>query len=830
MWQDVVYAVRTLRRSPVFTAAAVLSLALGIGANTAVFSLLNQVVLRSLPVRDPQTLVLLHTGYNGPGSSSSDDSESVFSYPMYRDLRDRDTAFSGVLGRMGTGVRVAWQGTTESARAEIVTGSYFQTLGVGAAVGRLISPADDAVAGAHPVVVLAHQYWTARFGADPNVVNRTVAINGHPFVIIGVSAPGFASLVQGATPKLFLPATMQRAIMPTIDILEKRDFRWLNLFARLKPGVSERKAQAATDVVYRSILESELARMDMHDQRARQEFLQAGVELRPAARGVGELREKWEKPLRVMLVMVALVLLIACANVAGLLIARATGRQKEIAIRLAIGAGRTALVRQLMVEGLVLSLAGAALGLLVAVWSTKGLLSILPADTAGPWLNASLDGRLLGYALALSVICGVVFALVPALQATRPALATTLKDQATAIHAGGATARLRQAVVVFQVALSLMLVVGAGLFSASAANLLKANLGFRTQKLLTFNVNAVLDRPELASAVSFYHDLETRIAAIPGVSAVGLGDGGPFTGSNTAGNITVEGYHARDDEYTGSSRIAVNAGYFRALGIPLLAGHEFTERDTTAARKTVVINQAFAKRYFGNQNPIGRRMESGHSTPPRMDLEIVGVVADSTDDVRSPVKETYYFPYTQWDRPTRLTFYVRAAGNETAVANAVKQVVHAADADLPIPKVEPIELDIRDSLYTERLVATLSAAFGVLATILAALGLYGVIAYAVARRTGEIGLRMALGALPWDVLRMILLDSGKMAGVGIGIGLIAAFALSRLVQSQLFGVKAADPLIYAGAALVLAAVAVAAALFPGWRASRIDPVTALKYE
>jgi predicted permease len=831
MWQDLAYAFRTLRRTPVFTIAAVLSLALGIGANTAIFSLLDQVVLRSLPVRDPERLVVLHKTYDPPGTSTSDNHEAVFSYPLYKDLRDRDPAFAGLLGRMSAQVRLAWHGSTEAAHAEIVTGGYFSTLGVGAAMGRVLAPEDDGAPGAHPVAVLAHSYWTAHMGASPAVLNQTVAVNGHPFVIVGVAEPRFSGLIQGDTPDLFVPAAMQRAILPTVDILEKRDFRWLTLFARLKPGETARQAQAATDVVYHSILVAELARMErMRDDRSRNEFLNHRTQLLPAAQGISELRDKWEKPLRVLSIMVTLVLLIACANVAGLLVARAAGRQKEIAIRLAVGASRAALVRQLVIEGLVLSIAGGALGLMVEHFSTAALVSILPRDEAGSWLQATLDFHLLVYALAVSVACGVAFALVPALQATRPVLAGTLKDQASSVQAGGRPARFRQALVTAQLALSLLLVVGAGLFSVSAANLLHANLGLRTEHLLSFNVNATLGRPDLAPAVAFYRDLLDRLAALPGVAAVGAADTGPFTGGNSGGNITVEGYRARDDEYTGSSLVAVSPGYFHALGIPLRAGREFTERDDAAAPKAVVINEAFAKRYFGNQNPIGRRMQLGASNPPKLDREIVGVVADSRGDVRTPAKETFYYPFAQWDKPTRLTYYVRAAGQETPLVGALRQTVHAADANLPVPTIKTVEVKIRESLYTDRLIAILSAAFGILATLLAAIGLYGVIAYAVARRTGEIGLRMALGARPAMVLRMILLESAKMAGLGIALGLGAAVVLSRFVESQLFGIQAGDPAIYAAAVLVLGTIAIMAALVPGWRAARIDPVSALKHE
>jgi predicted permease len=832
MWKDFVYSLRSLLRSPLFTAAAVASLALGIGANTAIFSLLDQVVLRSLPVRDPESLVVLHTDYNAPGGANSDNYESVFSYPLYRDLRATDAAFSAILARAGARVRLAWKGATESASADLVSGNYFQTLGVGAAIGRTLAPSDEGAPGSNPVVMLSHAYWSSQFGADPAMLNRTVALNGHPFVVVGVVEAKFHGLTQGNSPDLFVPLTMEQSLIPNFDVLSERRMRWLDLFARLKPGEGLPRAQAASDVAYHAILVNELAEMrdPMHDERDRQRFLNHRATLRPAAQGIAELRDKWEKPLRVLVAMVGLVLLIACANVAGLMVARSTGRQREIAIRLAMGARRSTLVRQLLLEGLMLALAGGVAGLVVEHWSTAALLGVLPHDEAGGWLTASMDTHLLLYAFAISLACGLLFALLPALQATRPDLAPTLKDQALNVASGGRPARLRQALVAAQLALSLLLVVGAGLFSSSAANLLNAHLGFRSSQLLSFSVNATLDRPQAAAAAAFYRDLQSRLSSIPGVVGVAAADCGPFSGSASTSNITVEGYRAGQDEETDALRVAISPGYFAALAIPLRAGREFTDRDDAAAPKAVVVNETFVKRYLGNASPIGRRLQFGASTPPKLDREIVGVVADSRDDVRDPGKETIYSPYPQWDKPTHMVFYVRAAGDPGRNIAALRQAVREADPNLPAVKIKTVEVRIRESLYTERLIAILSAAFGILATLLAAIGLYGVMAYSVARRTGEIGVRMALGAVPADVLRLVLFGAIRLAVIGIVIGLAGAVAAARLIESQLFGIRAADPVIYAGAALLLALVALIAAGVPAWRAARIDPVVALKYE
>ncbi len=828
MWKELTFSVRTLRRSPLFSVAAVLSLALGIGANTAIFSLLDQVVLQSLPVRDPLRLVLLHTEYSAPGTSSSDNHESVFSYPMYRDLRDRDPAMAGVIARMSGSARLSGTGAVTSVGTELVSGNFFQVLGVGAAIGRVLTPADDRAAGGSPVAVLSHAYWSSQFGNNRAILNRNITLNGLPFLVIGVVDAKFRGITPGHTPDLYVPIAMQRTILPTMDALEDRRIRWLNLFARLQPGMNARRAQAATDVVYRAILEGELAQMgSMRTEHDRQEFLNHRVELRPASQGISGMRESWEKPLEALMTLAALVLLIACANVAGLLLARAAGRQKEIAIRLAMGAGRGALVKQLLLEGLLLALAGGALGLAFSYWGVQTLVHVLPKSYEGS-LSASIHGPLLLFTAAVSAVCGMLFAVVPALQATRPDVSGTLKQQATSV--AGGPARFRRGLVVAQLSLSLLLVVGAGVFTGSLRNLLQVDLGFRTRKLLIFNANATLSRPKLADALAFYKDLLDRLSALPGVSGVGAAASGPFGDGNRGGNITVEGYTARPDEYTGASIVAVNAGFFQALGVGLRAGREFTARDGRAAPKTVVVNDSFVRKYLAGQNPIGRRLMFGASNHPVFDREIVGVAPDVRSEVRTPAKETIFMPYEQWDKPERLVFYVRANGDESRLSNDIRRAVRGVDPSIPVMTIQPLDVKIGYTLYTEQLIALLSEAFGALATLLAAIGLYGVVAYAVARRTAEIGIRMALGAVPSRVLGMILREAGGMAAAGIAIGLAGALALSRLVDSQLFGIKAADPAVLGAAAGVLALVALLAAILPGWRASRIDPVRALKYE
>jgi predicted permease len=829
-WRDLRYTVRVLRKSPGYALVAVLSLALGIGANTAIFSLVDQVMLRMLPVHDPAHLVVLHGEDDIDGTTAQDNYESVFSYPMYRRLRADGRAFSGVVARAGAAVTILYHGSAESVRIDLVSGNFFGVLGVRAAAGRLLTLADDDAPMAHPVVVLSHSYWVNRFAASPAAVNQTIHVNGFPMTVIGVSAAGFNGVFPGNMPAVYVPITMLGAARPTWKILDDPSFRWLNIMARTLPGMPIQKAQAAVEVAYRAALEAEMARPGFHpDDAGQKAYRGARLELRAAGQGINELRKNNQGPLLALSCMVGLVLLIACANVASLTIARATARQREMRIRLAIGARRGDLIRQLLLEGLLLAMAGGALGLLVADWTTSALLRMLPQDLAGDWVTAGLNPWMLAFAFAVALLSGLLFSLVPALQATRPDLAGALRCGAATAPPTGAV-WLRKCVVTAQVALSLVLVVAAGLFGTTLFNIARINLGFRPQNLLTFKVDASRSRPKLADSVQYYGDLKERIAAIPGVTGVGAANGGPFSDSNHTGNITVEGYQPpKREDNVDVWTVAVSPGFFAALGVPVRAGREFADRDGALAPKTVVVNEAFAKRFCSGRNPLGLHLAFGGGKHPVLDREIVGVAGDTRGKSHEPAGADVYYPFSQADKPDRLMFYVRSAGDAGALGPSIRAAARSADSNVPLWDMSPITLRIDDSIYVERLLAILSVAFGALATLLAALGLYGIVAFTVARRTAEIGLRMALGALPGDMLRMVVLEAARLALAGIAIG-AAALALSRLVESQLFGVKAADPVILACAAALLALVALGAALAPGLRAARIDPMSALKYE
>ncbi len=830
LFQDFKYSLRTLRKSPVFLAVAVLSLALGIGANTAIFTLIHQLILQPLPVNDPEQLVMLAGRGNHYGGNNGRDK---LSYPMYQEIRDKNQVFSGMFCTYPSTVSATFQGRTELIGADFVSGNYFPVLGIGAAVGRVFTASDDLTQGGHPLAVLSYGYWRARFGSDPSILGKQVLVNGRQLTIVGVSQAGFDGVEPGRAPQIRIPMMMKDEL-PHTDFgrLNSDRFRWAEVFGRMKPGMTIEKAQAGLQPLFHQIISREVteAPFAKASPRVKEQFLKMWMEVMPGSKGRSNLRRTYSKPLFALMAIVGLVLLIACSNLANLLIARASARQKEIAVRLALGAGRGRLMRQLLVESLVLAAAGGALGVALAVAIDQALIDFLPSGHTPLSLNSKPDWAVLAFTFAISLAAGAIFGLIPALQSTRPKLAATLKDQAGGVIRGG-SAGLRKSLVVAQVSLSLLLLVGAGLFLQSLRNLKTLNPGFEVSNLLVFNVDPTMSRYDKKWATEYYRRLDERLSAIPGVeshASVIV----PVLEDNEWDNwVTIEGYAPKGDERPDPHMQYCTPAYFRTMKIPVLLGRDFNERDVDGVQKVAIVNQKFVKRYFGGSSPLGRHIGMGIDPGTKTDIQIVGVAADTKyESLREEIPYEMYVPYAQAGFAGGLTYYVRAPGDPARTYNSLRAAVREVDASVGMYDLRTLDDQMEISLLTERLLAALSSVFGTLATLLAALGLYGVMAFMVARRTREIGIRMALGAGQSSVVWMVMRETLLLAGVGVAIGLVGAYGVTRLIQAQLFGVAPTDLLTMAAASLGIAAVAALAGYVPARRATGIDPMTALRWE
>jgi predicted permease len=863
--RDLRYAWRGLVRSPLFTLVALASIALGIGANTAIFTLVDEVLLRTLPVKAPEQLVLFTGSRNHYGSNSGG---NMLSFAMYEDFResfvDRGNAtapprinpplpnpaptpkiLTGIFARRAVAMNVGIDGQTERVPGEIVSGAFFQVLGVAAAIGRVITPDDERERHGTPIAVLSYDYWRTRFGADPGVIGRNITVNNHVLTIVGVSQSGFDGVDIGYVPSLRVPVTMKAEMTPNWDVMDDRRSRWVNVFARLKPGVTQEGALAAMQPYFHGLLAQEVLMPAFSNTSAytRSEFLKGQMNLLPASQGRSPIRQQLSQPLWLLLGIVAGVLLIACANVASLLIARATARQKEIAVRLALGASRGRIVGQLLVESVLLAAIGGLLGLAVASWTTKFLLGFLPTSETPHVITGAMDYRVLAFNFALSLVTGLLFGLIPALRSTKPNLAPTLKDSVGSIIGGGV--RFRKALVVAQVTISILLLVSAGLFVRTLRNLRLLDLGLRADQMIAFNLSPAAVGYSNERIPPFYKMLVERMKAQPGVQNVAFASMGLLEGNEWDSTMSIEGYQAKPGENMGPYCNSISPGYFRTLGIPLLRGREFDARDEGAVPnptpntndgrgngyKSAIVNESFATHYFGDTDPIGRHIGFGGNPGDPTPLEIVGVVKDSKyTNVRDEIPRTVFFPLLEERTPSSIVMYARTNGDAASAFGAAQRTVRELDPNIPVYNLRTLERQIDRSLVVERFVATLSTAFGVLATLLAVIGLYGVMAYTVARRTREIGVRMALGALPRDVIWLVMREVLMLVGVGIAIGLAAAWGLRQFVSSQLYGISASDPLTVIAAATILAAVALLAGYIPALRATRVNPTRALRYE
>ncbi len=839
LWRDVRYGARQLRQNPLFTTIAVLSLALGIGANTAVFTLLDQLVLRLLPVQDPERLVMIWSTSPHIGSNAG---QRAASYPMYQDFQRRAEAFEFVFCRVETPSSITFDGNTERVGAELVSGNFFQALRIGPALGRVFSPeADDRTYKGHPSIVLSYQYWLHRFAGDRKVVGKKILVNNYPMEIVGVSAAGFAGLDPASSPDIRVPILMTPVMTPGRDDgLANRRSQWIQMFARLKPGYTVESARASLQPLFHQILQQEvqepaLRRISQYD---RDRFLKRSALVETAANGYSGLRRQYSTALIVLMCMAGLILLIACSNVASLLIARALARQKEMAVRLAIGAGRKVLIGQLLIESVLLSLTGSVLGLALSIAATCGLLSMLPASGATLMLRAAPDARILLFSIGMALATVLLFGVAPALQAATVDLVTTLKDLAGAATGGTTSARFRKALVSGQIALSFLLLMGAGLFAKTLSNLKSIRTGFESARtLVSFQVDPAKNGYRVGRTRNFYTEALSQIRAVPGVKSAAYAMWPLLNGREWDLTVAVEGHQAEQGEDMQAYYNLLSPGYWQAMGIPLLQGRDFGERDRVDGGDdpqpwtVAIVNRDFAEHFFPAQNPIGRRIGCCHGPGSQPVIRIVGVVENSLfGGPRSGVRRQVFLPYLESASPVAVTFYVRTTKPSAAIFATVRRIVAKLDGSMPVYDLKTLENQLEETLSTERLIALLSAAFGALATILAALGLYGVMAFVVARRTREIGLRMALGAprswVLWLVMREVLI----LLGTGLIAGVPCAYLLSRYVSSQLFGVTPLDVWTGAASMAVLGLVALLSGFAPARRASAIDPITALRYE
>ncbi len=822
MFQDLRYGFRMLLNNKMFTLVAALSLALGIGANTAIFSLINAMMLRMLPVKDAQELAIFTTigGERGTGYA--------FSYPLYEMFRDRNQSFNGVIAGanvLRARLIVNESGAVETAQEQRVSGNFFSTLGVGAVVGRTFTQADDDPASAQPAVI-SYEFWKRRFGLDPGVVGRKVAINDTPLVIVGVTPPGFSGFDVGARPDLWWPIRVLND-----PGLSRRTSVWLRVMGRLRPGASMAQAQAEMDVIFQRQTGVAAAPAGRKGPKS---FYGNGVRLETGAGGY-TLRNQFRQPLLILMTTVALVLLIACVNVANLLLSRAATRRKEIAVRLAVGAGRFRLIRQLLTESFLLAMIGGVAGLFFARLCARALLTFLPEQTRGA-LDVSPDARVLGFTLAISVLTGLLFGLAPAWQATRVNLTASLKDQ-TGASAGRSRLALNKLLVGAQVALSVFLLIGAGLFVRSLRNLRSLDTGFDHENIVQFSIDPG-GGYNLEQRVNLNKQMLSRMEALPGARSAALSNSGLLSPFGTLTGVTLPGDARRADEHPPCWTLSVGPRFFETMKMPILAGREFGPQDerpasqdnqsaSNAQPRHVVINQMMARYFFGDENPIGKRL----ILEQQQELEIIGVAKGAKyRSLREPATHTFYLSYFEQPTPRNMTLYLRTVGDPIDYAATVQRLVREIDPQLQVVELRTMTDVVNESLMNERFIAQTASAFSLFALLLACVGLYGVMSYAVARRTNEIGIRIALGALPANVVRMVMREVSLLIALGVGVGLAAAMATTRLVGALLFELSPTDPLTIALATLMMIAVAALAGYLPARRASRIDPMVALRYE
>jgi len=840
--RDLRYAFRVLLKNPGFTAVAVITLALGIGANTAIFTVLNSILLNSLPVKNPQQLVLVTApNAGGMGVGSSRGNRDLLTYAEFQDLAARNQVLSGILAADTLHGEIPVGGSEpggEGAEASVnmVSGAFFEVLGVDPLLGRTFTPEVDKLRDANPVAVISYSFWQRRFGGDPSVLSQKLRIKATLYDVIGVMPPRFFGTTVGFAPDIWVPLTMQPEVYPGEDWLtvEKHPVEkteWLQVMGRLKPGVTVAQAKASLDLTFQQYLQSQLGGITEND---RHKFLDQHLPVSDGRRGASMLQDRFGTPLLILMGVVGLVLLIACGNVANLLLARATSRRKEVAVRVALGAGRARLFRQLLTESVLLAGIGGLLGLLLAQWADVVLLRLVSEGPSPIPLDTHPDATVLGFTLGVSILTGMLFGLVPAFRASRVDLNAVLKGTSRGVIGGageGKRAPIGKILVVAQVAFSLLLLIVAGLFVHSFLKLSEVQLGYDHDHLLLFGVDPVESGYKGPAVAELYKALTENIRSIPGVRGVTLSQNGLFSHSESADQISIEGYKPASGQTMRARFDEVGPNYFTTVGIPILMGRDITAEDSGSGQRVGLINQTMARYYFGHENPIGRRIWDMFPTS-HTDFVVVGVAADAKyNNLREETPRRFYVPFfNPIGEATFAHLEVRVSGNPSLVADAVRGAVRQTAPNLPPLKIHTMNDLVSQSLTSDRMLTRLTGFFGALAALLACIGIYGIMAYAVAGRTSEIGIRMALGAGRRSVVWLVLRESLLLVVIGVAIGLPAVIGVSKLIKSLLFGLTPADPLALGLASLLMIVVAAVAGYVPARRAARTEPVVALRYE
>ena len=838
--QDIRYALRQLRKSPAFTLTVIVTLALGIGANAAVFTLFDQVLLRMLPVERPKELVrfVWNGGFSGSMSSfggDSPDHHNYFSYPMYKDLRDQNQVFAGLIAADKTQVGVSWRNSAESKDAEVVTGNYFQVLGLKPALGRLLTPQDDTAKNANPVAVLSYNYWKTRFGGAQDIAGQTVLINGHTFTILGVTPQNFDSAIGGYKPGVFIPISMVEIAMPWMaprDDLNNHQSAWLTMVARLKPGISMTQAEASMGPVWHTLRTNEFALYKSHSERFRRSFIDnSHLMVVDDSKGFAPERIDLEKPLVILMSMAGLLVALCAINVATLLLLRAAGRAREMSMRYALGAKRGRIATQLLTEGGLLGTAGALAGLFLAPVVAGTLVRLLTSSDPGsePY-SAAIDVRVLLFTVAVALLTSLLFSIAPVIHFLRPDLTNALRQNSGT--ASKSSQRFRKLAVGAQIALSVMLLGGAGLFVRTLDNLRHQDVGFQTSNLAVFSLDPTSsgygeDRtPQIVT-----HSIDA-LRGIPGVTSVATTTDPELSGDSEGSNFSVQGYKAAEEENMNFEQPRITPGYFATLHQPLLVGREFGPSDVQGQPNVAIVNLAFAKRFFGTpQNALGRAIGEGSGDDTKYDTTIVGVVGDTKHtDLRTQLGGAIYMPYLQQKHPGGVVVYLRTATPPETLEGAIRQAMHQLDPTLVVDGLRTMDEQVSRSASDERALAFLAMGFSMLAMLLAAVGLYGVLAYSTEQRTREIGVRLALGSQRVGVVVLVVREMALIAGIAVVVALPSVVGLAQLFRSQLYGVTTFDPITLGGALFLTAVMVALAAALPARRAATVQPMEALRNE